>query len=238
MTAPVIGITSTLDRAQSGVWDTTAVFLHWHYGEAIITAGGVVSVLPPQPAFPDAVAAVLDGVSGLVVTGGGDLDAALYGQGEHPDNDTPHPLRDEWELALALAAVERDMPYLGICRGAQVLNVALGGTLIQHVPDLVGHKRHEGDGDTFGAIGVTTVPGTQIAQLHPAESVVPVYHHQAIDSPGAGLMVSARSEDGIVEAVELPGKAFCVGVQWHPEEDDRTELFEAFIAAAAAYGAR
>lgn len=238
MTAPVIGITSTLDRAQSGVWDTTAVFLHWHYCEALIAAGGVVSVLPPQPALPDAVAAVLDGVSGLVVTGGGDLNAALYGQGEHPDNDSPHPVRDEWELALAREAVARDMPYLGICRGAQVLNVALGGSLIQHVPDLVGHKRHEGEGDQFGSIGVATVAGTRVAGLHPAQSVVPVYHHQAIDSPGVGLIVSAHSEDGIVEAVEFPDKTFCIGVQWHPEEDDRAELFEAFIAAAAVYSER
>ena len=235
MNAPVIGITSVLDRAQSGVWDTEAVFLHWHYGEAFVAAGAAVAVLPPQPALPDAVAAVLDGISGLVVTGGADLDAALYGQTEHPDNDAPHPMRDEWELALTRGALARGMPFLGICRGAQVLNVAVGGTLIQHVPDVVGHKRHEGDGDTFGAIGVTTVPGTRVAGLHPAQSVVPVYHHQAIDSPGAGLVVSARSEDGIVEAVELPGKTFCVGVQWHPEEDDRTDLFEAFVAAAARY---
>ena len=238
MGTPVVGITSYLDRASSGVWDVEAVFLPWRYGSAFVDAGAAVSVLPPQTATPDAVAAVLDGIDALVVTGGADLEPATYGASPHPSDDDPKPMRDEWELALTLAALDRGMPFLGICRGSQVLNVVRGGTLIQHVPDVVGHKEHEGDGDEFGHVGVTTVDGTRLSTLHPQRSTVPVYHHQAVDRLGEGLVVGARSVYGIVEAVEDPTAAFCIGVQWHPEEDSRTALFEALVEAAAAYRLR
>src|SRR4051794_11964357 len=134
MNSPVVGITSYLDRAQSGVWDLEAVFLPWGYGESFVKAGAAVITLPPQRALPDAVSAVLDRLDALVVTGGADLDSSRYGMPPHPSNDEPKPLRDEWELALVSGALERGMPFFGICRGAQVLNVARGGTLIQHVP--------------------------------------------------------------------------------------------------------
>ncbi len=235
MTTAVVGITSYLDRAQSGVWDLEAVFLPWRYGESFVAAGAAVAILPPQPALPDAVAAVLDRLDALVVTGGADLDASRYGAEPHPHNDEPKSVRDEWELALVAGALERGMPFLGICRGAQVLNVARGGTLIQHVPDVVGHKAHEGEGDQFGSVHVTTVPGTKVADLQPSDSEVPVYHHQAIDALGRGLVVSARSEYGIVEAVEDPAAAFCLGVQWHPEQDTRPQIFDALVAAAVEY---
>lgn len=238
MTIPVVGITSNLDRAQSGVWDTKAVFLAWRYGEAFVSAGAAVVVLPPQPASPDAVAAVLQGVDALVITGGADLDPAQYGQHPHPDNDDPKPVRDEWELELVTGAMSLDMPVLGICRGAQVLNVARGGNLIQHVPEVVGNKAHEGEGDRFGHVRIDTVPHSRVAALVPTGVEVPVYHHQAVDELGTGLIVSARSEYGIVEAIEDPAAAFCLGVQWHPEEDSRPEIFEALVAAAAAYRSR
>jgi len=237
MSAPVVGVTSVLERAKSGVWDTQAVFLQAVYVDALVRAGAAVSVLPPQPALPDAVAGVLDGLDGLVVTGGADIDPVHYGEEPHAENDSPRPERDAWELALVEAAGTRGMPFLGICRGAQVLNIARGGTLLQHVPDVVGNKEHEGDGDRFGHVSVTTLPGTRAATLLPASGSVPVYHHQAIDKPGAGLVVSALSEYGIVEAVEDPTAAFCLAVQWHPEVDSRPELFDAFVAAATAYRA-
>lgn len=235
MSTPVIGITSYRDRARSGVWDVEAVFLPWNYGHGIVTAGGVVAVLPPQPATPDAVAAVLDRIDGLVVVGGADLDPAHYNEEPHPQIDEPKPERDEWELALARGARDRALPYLGICRGAQLLNVSRGGSLYQHLPEVIGHKAHEGEGDRFGHVEVETVEGTRVAALHPQESTVPVYHHQAIKDVGEGLVVAARSEYGVVEAVEDPAAPFCLGIQWHPEQDSRPELFEALVAAARAY---
>ncbi|MGC4173954.1 gamma-glutamyl-gamma-aminobutyrate hydrolase family protein [Demequina sp.] len=238
MTAPVVGLTSYLDRAQSGVWDLEAVFLPWQYGSSFTNAGAAVAILPPQPATPDAVAAALDAIDGLVVTGGADLDPVHYGAEPHPENDEPRPVRDEWELALTRGALERGMPFFGICRGAQVLNVVLGGELIQHVPDVVGNKDHQGEDAKFALMGVTTVPGTVVSTLHPETSIVPVYHHQAVGTLGDGLVASAHSDYGIVEAIERPGPAFCLAVQWHPEQDDRPALFEAFVAAAAAYRAR
>jgi len=238
MSTPVVGITSYLDQAQSGVWDLEAVFLPWRYGQGFVDAGAAVVILPPQPALPDAVAAVLDGIDALVLTGGADLDPARYGEAPHPNNDEPKPQRDSWELALVAGAALRNMPVLGICRGAQVLNVARGGTLIQHVPDVVGNKDHEGEGDRFGHVSIATVPASKVAGLIDPGAVVPVYHHQAIDELGEGLVVSARSEYGIVEAIEDPRAAFCVGVQWHPEQDTRPEVFDALVAAARAHRLR
>jgi putative glutamine amidotransferase len=173
-----------------------------------------------------------------VVVGGADLDAARYGETPRDENDDAVPVRDSWELALVAAARERDLPYLGICRGAQVLNVAAGGNLIQHVPDEVGTDAHEGHDDVFGSVGVRTVADTRLATLHPESSQVPVYHHQAIGRVGEGLVVNAKSDYGIVEGVEDPALAFCLGVQWHPEQDSRTEIFDAFVAAAGAARAR
>ncbi len=235
MATPVVGITSYLDPAQSGDWDLEAVFLPWTYGEAFVAAGAAVVVLPPQPGPPNAVGAVLNGIDALVVTGGADLDSSHYGEEPHAHNDRPRPVRDAWELALVAEALRQGMPLFGICRGAQILNVARGGTLIQHVPDAVGNTRHEGEGDRFGSVHVTTVDGTRISELHPHESEVPVYHHQAIAALGDGLIVSARSEFGIVEAIEDPSAAFCMAVQWHPEQDSRPQLFEALVAAARNY---
>ena len=238
MSTPVVGITSYLDQAQSGVWDLEAVFLPWRYGEGFVAAGAAVVILPPQPALPDAVAAVLDGIDALVLTGGADLDATRYGKAPHPNNDNPKPERDAWELGLVEEAMRRDMPVLGICRGAQVLNVARGGSLIQHVPEVVGNKAHEGEEDRFGHVSINTVPDSKVAGLIVSGAEVPVYHHQALDALGEGLIVSAQSEYGIVEAVEDPDAPFCVGVQWHPEQDSRPEVFDALVAAARAYRSR
>ena len=235
MGTPFVGMTSYRDRAQSGVWDVEAVFFPWTYGSSLTDAGAAIAVLPPQPASPAAVAAALSGIDGLVITGGADIDPARYGAAPHPRNDAPSAVRDDWEIALTLGALERGMPFLGICRGAQVLNVARGGTLLQHVPDVVGNHAHEGSEGVFAKIGITVDGDSAVGRLYPAKTEVPVYHHQAIDSLGSGLRVTARSDFGIVEAVEDPSLPFCVAVQWHPEQDPRPALFEAFVEAVRAY---
>ena len=233
--APVIGISSYVEQASSGVWDTRAVFLPWVYAAPVIAAGGAVVVLPPQPPTPDAVAAVLGTLDGLYLAGGYDVDPALYGASAHTETDEPRPDRDAWEIALFNGACALELPVLGVCRGAQIANVARGGTLIQHVPDTLGHQGYQGGDAVYRRVSVSVDADSALATLHPPVRDVPVYHHQAIDSLGAGLVVTARSVDGIVEAVEDPSLTFCVAVQWHPERDDLTQIWDGFVAAAAAY---
>jgi putative glutamine amidotransferase len=235
VTAPLIGLTSYLERATSGVWDTHAVFLPWVYAEPVVSAGGSVAVLPPQPPTPDAVAAVLAALDGLYIAGGYDVDPGLYGADAHAATDTPRADRDAWEIALFNGACALGMPVLGVCRGAQVINVARGGTLAQHLPDALGHNDYQGGDAVYRRIGVRVAAGSRLAALHPSERDVPMYHHQAIDVLGSGLTVTAHSVDGIIEAVEDPTLDFCVAVQWHPERDDLTAIWEGFIAAAATY---
>lgn len=230
---PVIGLTTYLQQAQSGVWDVVACFLPEQYLDGVVRAGGVGLLLPPQPVDEEVVDAVLDSLDGLVLTGGLDVDPSRYGQAPHHETDTPQPARDAWETALAIGAIERDLPVLGICRGAQVLNVALGGSLHQHVPDVVGHGGHRHGNAVFTANHVTTEPGTQLASLIGATLPGQCYHHQSIDRVGDGLVVSARDVEGVIEAVELPGHPFALGVQWHPEESlDDLRLFAGLVSAA------
>jgi len=235
VTMPVIGISSYRERASSGVWDTEAVFLPWAYAAPVVAAGGAVSVLPPQPATPDAVAGVLASVDGLYIAGGYDVDPATYGQTAHSETDAPRPDRDAWEAALFTGACELGLPVLGVCRGAQVINVVRGGTLIQHLPDVVGHNGYQGGDAVYRRVPISVDHGSLLAKSHPLEREVPMYHHQAIDTLGAGLVVTARSIDGVIEAVEDPSLAFCLAVQFHPERDELTGVWDAFIAAAAAY---
>ena len=235
MAAPVIGISSYAEQATSGVWNTHAVFLPWAYATPVISAGGAVVVLPPQPPTPDAVAAVLGTLDGLYLAGGYDVDPALYRADAHAETDTPRPDRDAWEIALFNGACALGLPVLGVCRGAQIANVARGGTLTQHLPDHVGHAGYQGGDAVYRRVAVSITADSQLASLHPVHREVPVYHHQAIDAVGEGLVVTARSVDGVVEAVEDPSLKFCVAVQWHPERDDLTQLWEGFIAAAVAY---
>lgn len=237
MSAPVIGISSYLEQASSGVWDTHAVFLPWVYAAPVVAAGGAVVVLPPQPSTPDAVAGVLSTLDGLYIAGGYDVDPARYGAEAHEQTDSPRADRDAWEVALFDGACALDMPVLGVCRGAQVMNVARGGTLVQHLPDRLGHTGYQGGDAIYRPVGVKVMGGSLLATLHPERREVPVYHHQAIDIVGHGLDVTAHSVDGIVEAVEDPRLTFCVAVQWHPERDDLTAIWDGFVAAAARYGA-
>lgn len=233
---PMIGLTTYLDQAQTGIWDVRASFLPAIYFQGITLAGGIAVLLPPQPVDAQVVSRVLDGLDGLVITGGKDVDPASYGQQPHPATDEPGPDRDAWEFALLDEALQRKLPVLGICRGAQVLNVALGGTLHQHLPDVIGHSGHRAGNAVFTTLAVRTVPGTRLAALIGDSANIKCYHHQAIAELGEHLVVSAFDADGVVEAIELPGDGFVVAVQWHPEEFlDDLRLFAAIVEAARGY---
>lgn len=232
----MIGMTTYLDQAQTGIWDVPASFLPAVYFQGIARAGGVATLLPPQPVDADIAERVLDGLDGLVITGGKDVDPAAYGQQPHPATDEPGRQRDAWEFTLLRGALRRALPVLGICRGAQVLNVALGGTLHQHLPDVIGHSGHRAGNAVFTTLKVRTVTGTRLAGLLGESADVRCYHHQAIADVGDGLIVSAWDVDGVIEALELPGDDFVLAVQWHPEESlDDLRLFTAIVDAARAY---
>ena len=236
--APVIGITTYLEQAQSGVWDVPAAFLPKNYFTAVYEAGGIPVLLPPQPASAEIAATVLERLDGLIVAGGKDVNPSRYGQERLPTTDEPRDDRDEWETALLLAAIDTGTPFLGICRGLQVLNVALGGTLHQHLPEVLGSDRFTGVDGVFKENDVIVDEGTRIAGvLGGGETLVgKSYHHQAIDALGAGLAVAARSDDGTVQAVEVEGVPFGVGVQWHPENSpDDLRLFAGLVEAAREY---
>ncbi|MBH0131312.1 gamma-glutamyl-gamma-aminobutyrate hydrolase family protein [Salinibacterium sp. NK8237] len=236
---PLIGLTTYLEQAQTGVWDVPAAFLPKAYFEAVTRAGGIAVLLPPQPVSPEIARRVLQGLDGLIITGGKDFDPARYGQEPHPTTDEPRLDRDAWEDELMRQALDADLPFLGICRGAQVLNVALGGTLHQHLPEVVGHGNYQLGGGNFSHLPVAIEADSQIDQVLGGQTdplVVPLYHHQAIDRLADGLVVTARTSDDVIEAVELPSATFVVAVQWHPEaapEDIR--LFEGLVEAARHY---
>lgn len=234
MTKPVIGLTTYLEQAQTGVWDVPASFLPKVYFEAVNRAGGIAVLLPPQPVDRAIADRVLDGLDGLIITGGKDVDPARYGQEPHATTDVPRTDRDAWEDVLLTAAIDRGLPFLGICRGAQVLNVSLGGTLHQHLPEVVGSDRYNLGGGNFATNAVSVEEGTVLAGLVGDGLDVKSYHHQAIDELAEGLTVTARSDDGIIQAVELTDSPFGVAVQWHPEEDldSDVRLFEGLVAAA------
>jgi putative glutamine amidotransferase len=234
-----VGLTTYLEQVRTGIWDVGAAYLPADYFEGVVLAGGVAVLLPPQPADAGAVSGLLDGLDGLVITGGYDLDPGAYGQQPHPTTDQPRFARDALEFALLRGALDRGLPVLGICRGAQVLNVAFGGTLHQHLPDVLGHNGHRAGDGVFTRLPVRTVAGTRLAGLLGESAEAPCYHHQAIDKVGEGLVVSAWDRDGVVEALELPGDSFVVAVQWHPEKSlEDLRLFEAVVDAARSYAGR
>lgn len=237
---PLIGLTTYLEQAQTGVWDVPASFLPQVYFDAVTNAGGIAILLPPQPVDDEIAARVLEGLDGLIVTGGKDVDPARYGQERLLTTDEPRPDRDDWETVLLTKAIETGLPFLGICRGLQVLNVALGGTLHQHLPDVVGSERYSLGGGVFADNEVFVEPSTRVSGLlGEGETIVgKSYHHQAIDELGSNLYVSARSDDGTVQAVEVEGVPFGIGVQWHPEHTPGDlRLFAGLIEAAREYRA-
>ncbi|GGO99814.1 gamma-glutamyl-gamma-aminobutyrate hydrolase family protein [Wenjunlia tyrosinilytica] len=224
---PLIGVSSYLDEAAWGPWQQPAALIPQAYIDALTRAGGTPVLLPPQGGGADHVVEALDG---LLLSGGPDIDPARYGATAHPRTGAPNTMRDDWEFELVQAALERDLPVLGVCRGMQVLNVSLGGELIQHLPDRVGYDGHQPAPATFAQRAVRIRPRSVLGGILGGAARVSCYHHQAIERLGTGLLPAAWSEDETVEAVELPGHRFVVGVQWHPEADaEDTRLFEAFI---------
>ncbi|MFG3441745.1 gamma-glutamyl-gamma-aminobutyrate hydrolase family protein [Nonomuraea sp. NPDC047897] len=225
---PVIGITTYVEPARFTVWDMTVALLPYTYVEQVERAGGQPVLLPPagRPAE------LVERLDGLIVAGGGDIDPRRYGAEQHESTGYIRPPRDTAEFDLLSAALDAELPYLGICRGLQVLNVTLGGTLHQHLPDVVGHTGHAPGPGRFGHLGVRPAPGSRVAKaLGDAPVEVPHYHHQAIDRIALDLAVTAVAEDGTVEAVELDAPHFAVGVQWHPEAATDCALFEALVAS-------
>ncbi|MER6162437.1 gamma-glutamyl-gamma-aminobutyrate hydrolase family protein [Streptomyces sp. NPDC001868] len=229
MTRPLIGVSTYLESgARWGVWELEAALLPVGYPRLVQMAGGVAAMLPPDdPAHAAGAVARLDG---LVIAGGPDVDPAHYGAERSPRCGPPAPARDAWELALIRAALDTGTPLLGICRGMQLLNVALGGTLIQHLDD------HVVEVGVFGRHAVKPVPGTRYGDLVPEETDVPTYHHQAVDRLGTGLLPSAYAADGTVEAIELPDPAWVLGVQWHPEMGEDVRVMRALTTAASTSG--
>lgn len=230
---PIIGLTSYRQRAQTGVWDVQASFLPAVYFDAVTKAGGIAVLLPPQTVDADIAAQVVGTLDGLIVTGGGDVAPERYGAERHEKTDPLNQMRDEWEDALLSEAIAQEVPFLGICRGLQILNVNRGGTLLQHLPDVVGDDRYNKGGGQF-SVNRAEVSGGRIGQLIDPEIDVKSYHHQAVDGLGDGLSVSARTDDGTVYAIELDDHPFGVAVQWHPEEDaaEDVRLFAGLVDAA------
>ncbi len=229
---PVIGITSYAQEASWGVWRLPAVLIPAMYVEAVERAGGRALVVPPTEVGVDETLAALDGI---IFSGGADVDPTVYGSEAHPETDAPQRHRDAGELALLSAALERDMPTLAICRGVQLLNVARGGDLIQHLPAEVGHDDHKQVPGVFAVHPVEVKEGTRLAAVIGARSDVTSHHHQAVGRLGAGLVESAWAADGTLEAIEDPGMRFTVGVQWHPEAGDDQALFDALVDEARRY---
>jgi putative glutamine amidotransferase len=229
-----IGICAVRERARWAFWDQTAHLVSDTYVAAIQAAGAHALLLPVDPRAPEA---LLDRVDGLMVIGGADLDPQVYGQERSDHTEMTYRERDEFELALTREALRRGLPFLGICRGMQLLNVALGGTLNQHLVGDDGQPSHRRIIGTFEGTEheIDLDPGSLAEQaLGEPVHVARCHHHQAIDRVGEGLIVSGRARDGVVEAIELRD-GWALGVQWHPEAGDKRELFEAFAEAARAY---
>ncbi|MFI6845103.1 gamma-glutamyl-gamma-aminobutyrate hydrolase family protein [Kitasatospora sp. NBC_00085] len=223
---PLIGITSYQDEAAWSVWRQRASLVPQTYVDAVAVAGGTPVLLPPQPG---GVGHLLDALDGLVLSGGPDIDPARYAAAADPRTGPPHHARDDWELELLRGALVRDLPLLGVCRGMQLLNVALGGTLRQHLPE----RSHQIVPAEFVRHQVGVHDGSRLATVLGPAAEVSCYHHQAADRIGAGLRATAWAADGTVEALELPGHRFALGVQWHPETDpDDHRLFHALVDAS------
>jgi putative glutamine amidotransferase len=229
---PVVGITTYLTQASFGAWALDAALVPADYVRAIARAGGVPLLVPPGSGSTE----TLDALDGVVFSGGSDIDPELYGADEaHPETVGVVRERDDFELALMREALARDMPILAICRGSQVLNVALGGDLEQHVPDRVGTDVHKQTPGIFAEHDVEVLDGTRLSSILGDRHDVKSHHHQGFGSLGSGLREAARAADGTVEALEDPDRRFTLGVLWHPEAGEDMALFENLVEQAAAY---
>jgi putative glutamine amidotransferase len=233
----VIGICTALERARWSVWDQQAALLPRSYIDAVQRAGALALLLPPDESAVEDPEQTLDLLDGLLLAGGADIDPAAYGQEPHAETVDTMPERDAFEIALTRAAIERDMPVLGICRGMQLINVARGGTLLQNLPDLYGHHEHRRVLGSFdGADHDVLLTSGSLAALAAGEvaHATKSHHHQGVDRLGEGLLVSGLSTlDELPEAIELPDRRFVLGVQWHPEADPRSSVVGALVRAAA-----
>ncbi len=233
MRRPNIGITAATERVSYGVWEEVSAFISpASYVRAVQRAGGRPILLLPDPEDADDPDGVLDLIDALILTGGaGDVNPALYGEERHPETGPVQEERDAYELALARAAVERDVPTLGICRGMEVLNVVYGGSIEQHLPDVLGHEEHRHTPGTYADHEVRLEPGSLAAHAAGSErSPVKSHHHQGIKEVGDGLEVTGwAAEDEAIEALEDPSHPFVLGVLWHPEEDEKSQLIKALV---------
>lgn len=234
---PVIGIATALERAKWSVWDQEALLLPRSYVDAVQRAGAIALMIPPDAHVAGDPDAVLDLIDGLMLAGGADIDPSRYGEDAHPETTGTVPERDDFEIALARAAMDRDIPVLGICRGMQLMNVARGGTLLQHLPDRFGHHEHRRTPGTFdGADHDVRLREGSLAARAAGEVVhgTKSHHHQGVDRLGSGFDVTGWSVlDELPEAIEDPAKRFALGVQWHPEADETSRLIGALVAEAA-----
>ncbi|HXV33710.1 MAG TPA: gamma-glutamyl-gamma-aminobutyrate hydrolase family protein [Gaiellaceae bacterium] len=229
---PIVGITSYAEDARWGVWEAPAALIPLAYVRAIEAAGGRPLLVPPSA---EGVEETLDALDGLLLSGGADVDPDSYGAEAHPATNGTRPERDAAELALLEAALARDMPVLAVCRGSQVLNVARGGDLVQHLPEVVGHEGHKVTPGVFADHAVEILPGTRLGEVIGKHAPVKSHHHQGYGRLGEGLREAARAEDGTVEAIEDPSRRFALGVLWHPEEGEDAALFRALVDEARRY---
>lgn len=231
--SPLVGLTTYREQASWGVWSEPADLLPASYADGVQRAGGVPVLLPPMD--PDMAPAALDAVHGLLIAGGPDVDPAQYGAERDPATGPPRPGRDAWELALVHEALTRDLPVLAVCRGMQVLNVALGGDLRQHLPDELGTDVHCPTAGVHGRHAVLLSAGSTLHSVLGDRAEVATYHHQGVGRLGTGLVATGWTDDGVVEGIELSGQRWMLGVQWHPEAFAGEPLFAAFVAACLAY---
>lgn len=225
---PLIGISTYREQARWGSWDVPAVLLPASYVDAVAEAGGDPVLLPPRALTRDVVARL----DGLVLSGGADVEPARYGQPAGSQTTVVRPERDDAELAALQSALDLELPLLAICRGMQLLNVALGGDLLQHLPDQPGLDCHDPGPGRFAPRAVRTAPGSELQRLLGPTASADCHHHQALGRIATGLTPTAWAEDGTVEAVERQGTAFCLAVQWHPEAGSDRRLFAAHVASA------
>jgi putative glutamine amidotransferase len=229
---PLIGITSYAEEIRWGVWTEDAALVPLAYVRAVERAGGRPLVVPPSD---DGLEETLDALDGVILSGGGDLDPELYGAEPHDETDAPRAERDAAELRLLEAALDRDMPVLAICRGSQLLNVARGGDLVQHLPETVGHEQHRHEPGSFSDHDVKVEAGSRLGGLLGDRAPVKSHHHQGYGRIGSGLREVAWAEDGVVEGLEDADKRFALGVLWHPEEGEDFALFQGLVDEAQRY---